>query len=65
MRSCRGTRSATASPTLLLIPGMCNTAFTTAAAPTIIENVGAYSAIAVSIRVNIVCEWVTEIAKDA
>jgi len=64
MRSRRGTYSATAPFTLLLIPGTPGTASGTTAAPAGTENVGVYSAIAVFVRVNIVYEQVTEIAKD-
>ena len=50
--------------TLLLIPSTPGAAFGTAATPAGMENVGVYSAIAVSARVDIVREQVTEIAKD-
>jgi len=64
MRSRRGTRSAAAFPTLLLIPSTPGTTSGTTAAPTGTENVGVYSAIAISTRVNIVREQVTKIVKD-
>ena len=54
MRSYRGTRSAAASSTLLLIYSTPGTAFGTTTAPTSIENVRVYLIIAVSIYVNIV-----------
>jgi len=54
MRSRRGTRSAAAPPTLLLIPGTPSATSGTTAAPAGTENVGVYLAIAVSARVNIV-----------
>ena len=63
MRSRRGTCSA-APPTLSLIPGTPGAASGTAATPAGMENVGVYSAIAVSARVDIAREQVTEIAKD-
>ena len=64
MRSRRSTCSAAAPPTLLLIPGTPGTASGTAATPTGTGNVGVYSAIAVSVRVNIVYKWVADMAKD-
>jgi len=64
MRSRRGTYSTAASSTLLLIPSTPSAASSTTAAPTSTENVRVYSAIAVSVRVNIVREQVTKIAKD-
>ena len=64
MHSCKGICSAIASFTLLLIPGTPSVTFGTAVTPTGMENVGVYSAIAVSVRVDIVCEQVTEIVKD-
>jgi len=64
MRSRRGTRSAAAPPTLLLIPGTPGATSGTTAAPAGTENVGVYSAIAVSARVDIVRKQVTEMAKD-
>jgi len=64
VRSRKGIRSATAPPTLSLIPGTPGAASSTAATPTSTENIRVYSAIAVSARVNIVYKWVTKIAKD-
>ena len=64
MRSYKGTCSATAPSTLLLIPSTRSTASSTAAASTAIENVRAYLTIAVSARVNIVYKRVTKIVKD-
>jgi hypothetical protein len=64
MRSRGGTRSAATPPTLSLIPSTPSAASGTAAASAGTENVGVYSAIAVSARVDIVREQVTEIAKD-
>ena len=64
MCSCRGTCFAAAPPTLSLIPNTPGAASGTAATPAGTENVGIYSAIAVSTCVDIVCEKVTEIAKD-
>jgi len=64
MRSRRGTCSAAAPFTLLLIPGTPSAASGTTTAPAGTENVGVYLAIAISVRVNIVCKQVTEIAKD-
>jgi hypothetical protein len=63
MHSRRGTRSAAAPPTLSLIPGTPSAASSTVT-PAGTENVGVYSAIAVSARVDIVCERVAEVAKD-
>ena len=63
MCSCRGTCFA-ALFTLSLIPGTPGAASGTAATPAGTENVGVYSAITISARVNIVREQVTEIAKD-
>jgi len=54
IRSYRGTRSTTAPPTFLLIPSTPSTASSTTAAPTGIENIRVYSAIAVSVYINIV-----------
>jgi len=56
MRSYRGTCSAAAPFTLLLIPSTPGAAFSTTAAPASTENVGVYLAIAVSAHVNIVRE---------
>ena len=56
----RGTRSAVAPPTLSPIAGTPGGA--AAAAGT--EYIGVYSAIAISIRINIVYKRVTNIAKD-
>ncbi len=64
MRSRRGTRFAATPPTLSLIPSTPSAAPRTPATPAGTENVGVYSAIAVSARVDIVREWVTEISKD-
>ena len=63
MRGRRGTRSAAAPLTLLPIASTLGTAIaaTTSAS---IESVRVYLAIAVSVRVNIVCKWVTKIVKD-
>jgi len=54
MRSHRGTYSTTAPPILLLIPSTPSTTSSTATAPTSIENVKVYLAIAISIHVDIV-----------
>jgi hypothetical protein len=54
MRSHRGTYSAVAPPTLLLIASTRGAASGTTTAPTSTENVRVYLAIAVSARVNIV-----------
>ena len=54
IRSHRGTYSAAAFPTLLLIPSTPSAASSTTAAPASIENVRVYLAIAVSARVDIV-----------
>ena len=64
MPSCKSTCFATVPPILSLIPGTPGAVSGTAATPAGMENVGVYSAIAVSVRVDIVCEWVTEITKD-
>ena len=64
MRSYRGTCSATAPFTLLLIPGTPGTAFSTTTALIGIENIGVYLAITVSVYVNIVYKQVIEIIKD-
>jgi len=56
MRSRRGTYSVAVPLTLLLIPRTPSAAFNTTATSAGIENVGVYLAIAVSARVNIVCE---------
>jgi len=64
MRSRRDIRFAAAPSTLLLIPSTPGAASSITAAPTGTENVGVYLAIAISIRVNIVREQVTKIAKD-
>jgi hypothetical protein len=54
MRSRRGTRSAVAPPTLLLIASTRSAASSTTVAPTSIENVRVYLVIAVSARIDIV-----------
>jgi len=54
MHSCKGIHSTAAPSTLLLIPSTPSTASSTAATPTSMENIRVYSAIAVSIYVNIV-----------
>jgi len=64
MRSHRGTRSAAAPLTLLLIPGMPSTTSSATAAPASTENIRVYLAIAVSAHIDIVYKQVTEIAKD-
>ena len=64
MRSRRGTRSAIAPPTLLLIASTRSAASSTAVAPTSTENVRVYLVIVVSMRVNIVYKRVTKIVKD-
>jgi len=56
MRSYRGIRSTATSSTLLLIPSTPSTASSTTTAPTGMENVRVYLAIAVSARVDIVRE---------
>ena len=63
MRSRKGTRSVAAPPTLSPIPGMPGAASGTVT-PAGTENIGVYSAIAVSARVDIVRERVAEVAKD-
>ena len=63
MHGCRVTHSAI-TLTLSLIPGTPSAASGSAATPAGTVNVGVYSAIAVSARVDIVREQVTEIAKD-
>ena len=63
MHSCRGIYSA-ALFTLLLIPSTPGTAFSTTTTPAGMENVGVYSAITISVRVNIVYKQVTKITKD-
>ena len=63
MRSYRGICFATPF-TLLLIPGTPGAAFSTTTTPASMENVKVYSAIAISIRVDIVYKQVTEIVKD-
>jgi hypothetical protein len=64
VRSRKGTRSVAAPPTLSLIPSTPGAASGTTVTPTGTENVGVYSAIAVSARVDIVRERVAEVAKD-
>ena len=56
MYSCKGICSATVPFTLLLIFSTPGVAFGTTVTPISTENVGVYSAIAVSAHVNIVCE---------
>ena len=63
MHSYRGTRSAAAPPTLLLIPSTPSTASSTIT-PTSIENIRVYLVIAISARVNIVYKWVAKVVKD-
>ena len=63
MRGYRGTCSATAPLTLLLITSMLGAAITTAAFVST-ESVRVYLVITVSVRINIVYKWVTDIAKD-
>ena len=63
MRGRRGTRFAAAPPTLSPIAGTPGAAVA-AAASAGTESVGVYSAIAVSARVDIVRERVTDMAKD-
>ena len=62
-RGRRGTYSAAAPLTLLPITSTLSTTVT-ATASTSIESIGVYSAITVSIYINIVYKWVTKIAKD-
>jgi len=62
-RGYRGTRSTAAPLTLLPITGTPGAAIATTTS-TGTESVRVYLAIAVSARVNIVCKWVTNIAKD-
>ena len=64
MRSRKGIHSTAAPPTLSLIPSTPSAASSTAATPTGTENIRVYSAIAVSVCVNIVYKWVTEIIKN-
>ena len=64
MRSRRGTRSIAAPPTLLLIPSTPSVSSGTATTPTSTENIRVYSAIAISARVDIVCERVARVVKD-
>ena len=64
MCSCKGIYFTATLFTLLLIPGTPSTAFSTAATPAGIENIGVYLAIAIFIYINIVHEQVTEIVKD-
>jgi len=64
MRSCRGTHSAAAPPTFLLIPGTPSATSGTTTAPAGTENVGVYSVITISARVDIVYKQVTKMAKD-
>jgi len=64
MRSYRGIHSTAAPPTLLLIPSTPSATSSTITAPTSTENVRVYSAIAVSVRVNIVYKQVTKTVKD-
>ena len=64
MRSHKGTHFAAAPPTLSLIPGTPSTAPSTPATPTGTENIGVYSAIAVSAYIDIVRKRVTDIVKD-
>ena len=54
MRSYKNTHFVATPPTLLLIPSTLSTAFSITAAPASTENVKIYSAITVSIRVNII-----------
>ena len=54
MRSYRGTNSATTSPTFLLIPSTPSATSGTTTAPTSMENIRVYLAIAISARVNII-----------
>jgi len=54
MRSYRGTYSTAAPPTLLLIPSTPSTISSTAAAPASMENIRVYSAITVSVYIDIV-----------
>jgi len=54
MRSYRGIRFAITFPTFLLIPGTPGATFSTITAPTRMENIRVYLAIAISVRVNIV-----------
>jgi hypothetical protein len=56
MRSYRGTRSAVAPPTLLLIASTRGAASSTTIAPASTENVRAYLTIVVSARIDIVCK---------
>ena len=48
----------------LLIPGTPGVSFGTITTLTGMENIRVYLAIAISLYVNIVCEWVTEVVKD-
>ena len=64
MRSHKDIHSAAAPPTLLLIPSTPSAASSTTTTPTSMENVKVYSAIAISIYINIVYKRVTEIVKD-
>ena len=54
MYSCKSIYFAAAFFIFLRIPSILSTAFSTAATPTSIKNVGVYPAITISIRVNIV-----------
>jgi len=56
MHSRKGTRFTIAPPTLSLIPGMLGVTLGTFATPAGIEDIGVYSAIVVSARVDIVHE---------
>ena len=49
---------------LLLIPGTPSATSGTTATPASMENVKVYSAIAISVHIDIVCKKVTEITKD-
>jgi len=62
-RGRRGTRSAAAPPTLSPIASTPGAAITTTAS-TSTESVRVYLVIAISARINIVCEQVTNMAKD-
>jgi len=63
MRGRKGTYSAATSLTLLLIASTLGAAITiTASAST--GSIRVYLAITISARINIVCKWVTNMAKD-
>jgi hypothetical protein len=63
MRSRKGTRFITAPPTLLLIPSTPSATSSTIT-PASTENIRAYLAITISVRVNIVRKRVAKVVKD-